>query len=294
MSNRLRSLTGFGTGTAPLGRGELVIELRAVNHRFFEARVKMPGPLAEYASFCEDIARRRVQRGRVELSGRLSGSTLGATSLDPTRARDALRALVALRDDVMPGEPVPVALMTNLPGLFVDEVTLDAADVRTALEAATTAACMALDLMRLNEGDALARDLREHLEAIRRLRAEALARVPLAIDAARERLHERVRRATEAASVSLDTARLEHEIIMLADRSDVAEELVRLASHLDQLDGLLTPNEPVGRKMDFLLQEIGREVNTLGSKSSDVVLSRIVVDLKTEVERLREQCQNVL
>ncbi len=294
MSNRLRSLTGFGTGTAPLGQGEVVVELRAVNHRFFEARVKVPGSLAEFGGLCEEIARKRVQRGRIELSVRLSGSTLGTSSLDTTRARDALRALVALRDEVMPGEPVPVALMASLPGLFVDEVTLDTADVRAALEAATSAACADLDEMRVREGDALARDLREHLEAIRRLRAEALARVPLTIDAARERLHERVRRATEAAAVALDGARLEHEIIMLADRSDVAEELVRLASHLDQLDGLLSPKEPVGRKMDFLLQEIGREVNTLGSKSSDVVLSRIVVDLKTEVERLREQCQNVL
>jgi uncharacterized protein (TIGR00255 family) len=294
MKHGLRSLTGFGSGIANLGEGQVAIEVRAVNHRFFEARVRLPTAIAEHASFCEDIVRRHVQRGRVEIAGRLVGTGIGSAQLDTARAKEALRALVELRDAVMPEEPVPVGLIAGLPGLFVEASSLDSAEIRTALEAATTAACIDLEAMRATEGRALADDLKTHIEAIRRLREDALARVPLAIDAARDRLHERVRRAVDAAGIALDASRLEHEIILLADRSDVAEELTRLASHLDQLDALLSAKEPVGRKMDFLLQEVGREVNTLGSKSSDVALARTVVDLKTEVERLREQCQNVL
>lgn len=294
MSSSLRSLTGFGSGAAPLGGGALVVEVRSVNHRFFEARVRLPTAIAEHAGFCEDIVRRHVQRGRLEVVGRLSGVGLGQARLDVDRAREALGALVALRDAVMPGEPVPTALASALPGLFVDDVSLEAGEIRAALESATRVACAELDGMRLTEGRALAADLRSHLWALRALRESAAGRVPMAVDAARDRLRDRVHRALEGSGITLDTGRLEHEIVLLADRADVAEELVRLESHLDQLEAMLTPTEPIGRKMDFLLQEIGREVNTLGSKSSDVVLARIVIDLKTEVERLREQCQNVL
>lgn len=294
MRSALRSLTGFGSGIAEIGGGQLTIDVRSVNHRFFEARVKLPTPLIEHASMCEELVRRSVQRGRVEISGRVSGTDFGAAQLDTARIRDALRSLAALRDEVMPGEPVPAALLAGMPGLLRDDAQVPVAEVRRAVELATERACTALLAMRATEGAALAADLRLHIEALRRLRGQALERVPDAVEAARDRLHDRIRRAVEAAGINLDTSRLEHEVALLADRADVAEELARLESHLDQLEGLLESAEPVGRKMDFLLQEVGREVNTLGSKSTDVALARLVVDLKTEVERLREQCQNVL
>ncbi len=286
-------MTGYGSGDAPLGRGRLVVEVRAVNHRFLDARIRMPSALADHAGVVEEIVRQELGRGRVEATARIEGAASTLPRLDRERAREAFRALSELRDELRPDEPVPLALLASVPGLFADQAGPDADEVRAAIAAAAKAACANLDAMRRREGAALAAVLRAHVAELRRLGAEVRARCPEVVESHRTRLRERVERLLADASVQVDAGRLEHEVALFADKSDVTEEVERLASHCDQFEELVAAGGSVGRKLDFLLQEMGREANTLGSKSADVTLVRLVVDLKAEIERLREQVQNV-
>jgi uncharacterized protein (TIGR00255 family) len=286
-------MTGYGSGDAVLGRGRLVVEVRAVNHRFLEPRVRLPSVLGDHAAVVEDILRRRLGRGRVEAGARLEGTSAGAIELDRERAREAYRALSELRDELRPEEPVPLSLLATVPGLFVEHGGPAAEEVRAALSSATDVACAALDRMRVREGEALAVVLLTHVAEVRRAAAEVKLRCPEVVESHRVRLGERLARLLADGTVEVDPARLEHEVALFADRSDVTEEVERLESHCDQFEELLAEDGPIGRKLDFLLQEMGREANTLGSKSSDVALVRLVVDLKAEIERLREQVQNV-
>jgi uncharacterized protein (TIGR00255 family) len=166
--------------------------------------------------------------------------------------------------------------------------------VRTALTTVLAAALAELDVMRQREGDALAAELRRRLEGARASRDAIAKRSGDGVEQARARLRERLERLLGDTSVPLDLGRLENEIAVLADRSDIAEEVTRLSSHFDQFERLLDAAEPVGRRLDFLLQEIAREANTVGAKSQDAPLAHLVVELKAETERMREQVQNVL
>ncbi len=291
----LRSMTGYGTGEATLGKGRLVVEARAVNGRFLDARVRMPPELADQASAAEEVVRARLERGRVEVTGRLEGDPLGGPTLDRVRARAAFAELCALRDELRPDEPVPLSLLATVPDLFSAAAAPRPEQSRAAVVEATRGACEALSKMRVREGAALEADLCTRLARVRDTLEQLVERVPDLLAAHHTRLRERVERLLADTDVKLDPGRLEHEIALFADRSDVAEETTRLASHCDQFAELIASEEPaVGRRLDFLLQEMGREVNTIGSKSSDVETARRVIDLKAELERMREQVQNVL
>ena len=285
-------MTGFGAGThvlSPPSIGKVHVELRALNHRFLEVRVRASRELADLATHTELFARERFSRGRIEIVIRGEGLASASPVLDRARAREAWNQIVQLRDAVAPGEPVPLSLLSVVPDLFtVNEHTSE--ELREPLRAALTEAAADLDAMRSKEGAALERVLRGHLARVESLASDVLAHAPEALAAAQKRLRERIERlaATEA-----DPARVAQEIAILADRSDVAEEIARLRSHAEQLAQLFSTDVPVGRRIDFLLQEMTREANTIGSKSSDVAIARTVVELKAEIERMREQAQNV-
>ncbi len=264
-----------------------------MNHRFLDARVRMPSSLVDHSGLLEEIVRNELGRGRVEASARLEGGSITVPRLDRERAREAFRALSELRDELRPDEPVPLALLASVPGLFSDQGGPDADAVTTAVRAAAKAACANLDAMRRREGEALGSVLRAHLAELRRIAEEVQKRCPLVVSSYRAKLRDRLERLIAEGGIRLDEGRLEHEVALFADKSDVMEEIERLLSHCDQFEELIADEGSVGRKLDFLLQEMGREANTLGSKSADVALVRLVVDLKAEIERLREQVQNV-
>jgi uncharacterized protein (TIGR00255 family) len=289
----VRSMTGFGSGeeAAPKG-GKLVVELRAVNHRYLEVRVRASREAADMTALVEALVRERFPRGRFDAVVHAEGLTMSAPTLDRAKATQAYRELVQLRDDVAPGEPVPLSLLAAVPDLFVVPSASQLA-LKGVLKQAFDAAARDLDAMREREGAALARDVREHLARATKLVADVEARAPGAVLATHERLRDRVAKLTSTAAGTLDAARLEQEIALLADRSDVAEETARLRSHCEQLGEVFHAEGPIGRRIDFLLQEMAREVNTIGSKSADVEMSRVVVELKVEVERMREQAQNI-
>ncbi|HEY6080317.1 MAG TPA: DUF1732 domain-containing protein, partial [Polyangiaceae bacterium] len=198
-----------------------------------------------------------------------------------------------LRDELAPGSEVPVTALASLPQLLVDSPRATSQGIEQALSGAFVLALSRLDEMRHREGEALGRELGERVAALRGLCDQARALSSGAAERQLGRLRERVTRLLAEAGGNPDAGRLETELALIADRSDVTEELVRLTSHFEQFSSLLGQPEPVGRRMEFLLQEMAREANTLGSKSQDVKLSHLVVDMKSELEKIREQVQNV-
>ncbi len=288
-------MTGHGHAEAPLGSGRVSIEIRAVNHRYLDARVRLPLEIAEHTALVEERVRRSLRRGRLEVLGRFDGDVV-PVELDVTRARAAFGQLCALRDELRPDEPVPLTLLAAVPDLFRAGVTHDRDAIVGALEAASDAACAQVWAMREREGAALGEDLEGHLDRLVAVLAEVEVRLPVVVVAYRERLAKRIERLLEDRDgASLDPGRLEQEVAMFADRADVAEEIARLGSHVEQLRALLHGDEPdAGKRLDFLLQEMTRETNTIGSKSADAEVAQAVVEMKACVSRMREQAQNVL
>jgi uncharacterized protein (TIGR00255 family) len=289
----MRSMTGFGLGEAPLGGGKLSVEVRGVNHRFLDVRVRVPRELGDLAAFVEHVAREKLTRGRYEVAVRVDGVALGTPVLDRERARAAFRALTELRDELAPGSDVPLSLLGAIPDLFVSSVDRELDRLREATQVAFAASVKSLDAMRAQEGIALREDLLKRLESVRRLARDVERRAPEVIDAHRKRLRERADRLRVAAEIDADSARLEQEIAMFAERSDICEELTRLESHCVQFAVLLDSGEAVGRRLDFLLQEMAREANTVGAKSPDAQIAHAIVEVKADIERMREQVQNV-
>ena len=289
----MRSMTGFGLGEAPLAAGKLAVEIRGVNHRFLDVRVRMARELGDLAAFVEQLARERLARGRYEVAMRVDGTVIGAPVLDRDRARTAYRSLCELRDEIAPGTDVPLSLLAAIPDLFVSSVEREVERLRQAARVAFDAAVAALDAMRSHEGGALRSDLVNRLGRVRRTAEAIERRAPDVVELHRQRLRERAERLRVATELEIDGARLEQEIALFAERSDVCEELTRLESHCAQFVALLSSDETVGRRLDFLLQEMAREANTVGAKSPDAQIAHAIVEVKAEIERMREQVQNV-
>jgi uncharacterized protein (TIGR00255 family) len=288
----MRSMTGFGTGEARLWAGRVSAEVRSLNHRFLDLRVRLPAEIADQAFFVEQLCRDRLTRGRYDVSVRIDAGALPPIELDLARARAAYAALCRLRDEVAPGSELPLGVLAGFPTLLVAPSSADPEEVRGALEESLCAALDTLDEMRLREGRVLCAELVQRLAALRGILAELARHGPGLVLAQQRRLTQRLERLLGGHD-AVDPARLAMEVAVLADRSDITEELVRLGSHFDQFDATLAEPGPHGRKLEFLLQEMGREANTIGAKCQDATLSHLVVALKTEIERLREQVQNM-
>ena len=256
-------------------------------------RVRLARELGDLTGFLEQLARERLARGRYEIALRVEGVALGAPILDRERARSAYRALCELRDELAPGSEVPLSLLAAIPDLFASSDDPQMDRLRQATRTAFDAAAVALDAMRGHEGGALGGDLVKRLDRVRRLAQHIERRAPEVVDTHRRRLRERAERLRAAAEIDVDAGRLEQEIALFAERSDICEELTRLESHCAQFAALLSGEDAIGRRLDFLLQEMAREANTIGAKSPDAQIAHDIVEVKAEIERMREQVQNV-
>ncbi len=291
----MQSMTGYGSGRAALGEGHLVLDVRAVNHRFLDVRVRLPSRIQRRTPIVERLLRERLTRGRVDVTARLEGQTLPQPALDAERAREVYQELATLRDELHPDEPVPLALLASVPDLFVTQRSMDDEAIDRCLEEAARQACDALATMRDKEGQALRNELHQRLEELSTAVDAIEGDLPRLVEERRTRLRERLDALLAGTDAQLDAARLEQEIALLADRVDVAEELVRLRSHREQmLDLIENSTEPVGKRIDFLLQEMAREANTIGSKAQHGSVTPSVIALKACIEQMREQAQNVL
>jgi uncharacterized protein (TIGR00255 family) len=290
------SMTGYGRGNAQLGPSQVIVDVRTVNHRFLDLQLHVSPELSAHASLIDDCVRQRVLRGRVDVTARQEGPLPGGIAFDAARARAAFASLQQLRGELAPSEPLPLGLLASVPGLFRETGERDQADSARASLLATQAACEHLLAMRRAEGARLASDLRERgVQLIARL--EALGpRLPALVAVQRERLLARIGTLLAETSVALDHGRLEHEVALLADRADVSEELTRLRAHAVAVDELLRQgqDDQVGHRLDFLLQEMSREANTAATKLPDAAATHVMLEIKAELMRMREQVQNVL
>ncbi|MFO7180589.1 MAG: YicC/YloC family endoribonuclease [Pseudomonadota bacterium] len=286
-------MTGFGAGQANIGDARISVEVRALNHRHTEVRVRLPNELLDQGAYVEQLARERLGRGRFDIGVRVLGSALPGARFSRERARRLYGELLELRDQIAPGAEVPFTAITAMPELITAPDTLDSEELRRALGTAFDVAATALAAMRESEGRALLADIQRRHHRCRELVAALHARAGRLVESYREKLRERLERLLAEARVQLDAGRLEQEVALLADRADIAEELARLDSHLDYFATTLGESGPLGRKLEFVLQEIGREANTIAAKAQDASAAHLVVELKAEIERLREQVQNV-
>ena len=290
-------MTGYGRGRAALGVRQVVVELRTVNHRFLELRLHAGHELSSQAAIIEECVRQHAVRGRVDVTARLEGAPLGQISVDGARARAAFNALRELRDELAPGDALPLALLASVPGLFREADAADDAERSQASLAATQAACRELAAMRSAEGERLAQDLRQRSARISAQLAALAPTLPQLVEQQRQKLANRIAQLLASGQVALDHGRLEHEVALLADRADVSEELTRLSAHATAIEGLLrteASDEPVGHRVDFLLQEMSREANTAAAKLPDAAATQTMLEVKAELLRMREQVQNVL
>src|SRR4051812_429736 len=290
----LRSMTGFGSGRARVQDEELTVELKSLNHKFCEVKARLPRELGTLEPMVTKAIKDRLARGAVEvfIKRQTPGAPASAPQVDTALAREYLRALLELARAIGAPEQVTLRDVATLPGVLrVEERGVDAESAQRALETALQEALERLTEMRAREGDSIRADLESRLAFLEAGAAKLEALAPRQVAEYQKRLEERI--AELARGVAVDPQRLAQEVAYLAERTDVAEEMTRLRSHLGQFRDLIASNEPSGRKMDFLVQEMHREVNTTGSKSQHPEIALNVVAMKAELERIREQVQNV-
>lgn len=287
-------MTGYGRGEVDHGGAKLSVELNSVNRKQSDIVVNLPRDLAELEPRIRQIINERISRGRMNVLVTLQESANGARklALDTGLARSYHEAMLTLQKELSaPGE-ITIGTILQAPGVMRSpEHSIDAAEAWPVLQQALAAALAELIKMREREGKHLAKDLIHRLKVLRKEIKEVRASYPDVVKKYRSALLERIEKA--GLNLPIDDERLLKEVSFFADRSDISEELTRLESHLAQFAHHLRKNEPVGRTLEFITQEIFRELNTLGAKSNDAAISRHVVACKSELEKIREQIQNL-
>lgn len=290
----LLSMTGYGRGRSEGWNRQFTVELRAVNHRFLEVVVRGSRDLVSFDDRVRNEIQARLQRGRVEVlvAVRFSGDRPRQVKVDKSLALAYYNGLKELEAALGIDPRVRAVDIAGYPDVMTaEEPEQDMEALWAPYREALSAALDGLVDMRTKEGVALREDLELRIACLRRCREEIASRAPLVVGEYRARLESRL---TELLGGRLvDEQRLAHEVAIFAERCSIDEELSRLASHIDQMEKTLDEIGGVGRKLEFLLQEMNREVNTIGSKSSDIDISRSVVQAKSELEKIREQAQNV-
>ncbi len=290
----LRSMTGFGAGRARVGDEEVSVEMRSLNHKFCEVKARLPRELAALEPSITKQVKDRLARGSVEVLVRRQTATASGTvpTIDVGLAQEYARAFRELAAALGVASEVTWHHVASQPGVVrLEEKGVDAEAAGKAVMVALEQALTALEQMRRTEGETLYTDLDTRLKLIEGWSREVAELSPRVVREYQQRLTERV--AELARGVVVEPQRLAQEVVLFAERTDIAEEVTRLASHLEQFRALMASSEPAGRRMDFLVQEMHREVNTTGSKSQHADISARVVSMKAEVERIREQVQNV-
>jgi len=290
----VKSMTGYGSGSAAFSSGRITIELRAVNHRYLEVKMSLPRDFLACEAEFREIIEAQVKRGRVELALTCSGRPPHsyAVTLNVELAKAYREAATQFQHALGIKKELDLTFLTSRPDLF--QVTEKSQLTKVETQAAKRAlenALTVLQQQRNREGKFLQRDLRGRVTALDKVRRAIKERSGTVQETLRKKLSERV--AYLLQGVEIDQSRLLQEVATLTQKSDITEELVRLQSHLQALAELLRKNEPVGKSIDFLLQEVQREVNTTGAKADDAAIRHLVVEAKEEVEKFREQVQNV-
>ena len=290
----IKSMTGYGRVEALCNGRNIVVEAKSVNHRFLEIGLRTPALLYPLEMEYKKKIGERFKRGRIDISIRLEGDGAepSRVNLNMEVARDYFDVLTRLKNEFDFQEPVSLKTLVSFRDIFTPpaETELDA-DFLDQVEKTLQEALSMLVNMRQDEGIALFSDMQMRLQSIQKTMESIRLRAPQVVLEYQKRLSDRIKELT--AGFEMDAARLAQEVAMMADRCDITEEIVRMQSHIGQFEALLQSDEAEGRKIDFLLQEMNREINTIGSKGNDVEIARQVIDVKSELGKLREQAQNI-
>ncbi len=290
----LKSMTGFGRGEGETTLGKVSVETRSVNHRYCDINLKLPKRLVPFEHRIKEMIRAQVSRGRIDISVKFDSLGEETLQLSPDLhlARQYYQALQSIKKSLRLRDKVTLNLVATAKDVItVKEEPGDLEPFWSELLPIVKRSFEDLEQMRRTEGESLSKDLDQRLQRITQQLEEVKDLFPSQLEAYRNRLHERVR--ALLGEIDVDASRLQQEIAFMAERTDITEEIVRAESHLAQFLCLLKASEPVGRKMDFLLQEIHREVNTVSAKVNDAEISQRVVEIKAELEKIREQVQNI-
>lgn len=290
----IKSMTGYGRAVETVNGREFTVEMRSVNNRYLDCTVKLPRSL----SFSEDKLKQAVKnvisRGKVDVfvSLRSEESDGGKVTLNTATAEGYAAAMRQMAQQLGLSGEITVEMIARMPDVFtVEKPEVNEEQLSGDLMTVAAAALRGFDEMRTREGQAMENDLRSRGQTILELVGEVEKGSAQTVSDYRARLENKLREVLE--NTAIDESRILAEAAIFADKVAVDEETVRLRSHLEQMNTMLTTGGPVGRKLDFLLQEMNREANTIGSKCSDVRLARLVVDIKAELEKIREQIQNI-
>ena len=290
----IKSMTGYGRAVETVNGREFTVELRSVNNRYLDCSVRLPRQLSFTEDAVKQAVKQAVSRGKVDvfISLRSEGGEEAKITLNQGVLEGYLAAMRQMVTEYGVADDISVSAVSRLPEVFiVEKPEVDEEQLLSDLMQVVSKALEGYNAMRATEGQALDRDLRTRGETILELVSQVEKGNAQTVVDYRARLEAKLKEVLE--NTSIDESRILTEAAIFADKVAVDEETVRLRSHLEQMNNMLTAGGAVGRKLDFLLQEMNREANTIGSKCTDVALARIVVDIKAELEKIREQTQNI-
>jgi uncharacterized protein (TIGR00255 family) len=292
----VRSMTGYGRAEAILGGQKMVVEIKSLNHRFLEISLRIPASLSALEMEIKKKIAEPLLRGKIEVTIRrdAQGGTENGhfLALNLPLAQNYYNLLTQLKQSLGLKEEISLEMIAAHKDIFLPmEPSQDMTVLWQGLAMVLDEALAGLMDMRRREGEILVRDLSARLDLMALLLSGIEAKTPRVVLEYQRRLTDRVREMTSG--LMIDEARLSQEVAMFAEKSDITEEIVRFRSHIGQFQEMLNSEDAIGRKVDFLIQEMNREVNTIGSKSSDVDISKQVIEIKSELAKLREQVQNL-
>ena len=290
----IKSMTGYGRAQGSFSGGDVTVEVKSVNNRYLDCGVKIPRGYAYLEESVKSQVQKSISRGKVDvfITINSAGADNVKISVNEPVAKGYVDALRQIARDYQVRDDISASTISRFSDVFlVEKQEQDENEVKTAISAVVQQALDAFDAMRTREGEALKSDLLQKAEGILTLVSKVEQRSPITVKAYRERLTAKMQEVL--ADRQIDEARIIQEAAIYADKVAVDEETVRLRSHVDQLQSMLTEGGVIGRKLDFLMQEMNREANTIGSKGNDVEQARNVVNIKSELEKIREQIQNI-
>ena len=290
----LKSMTGFGRAEVMDSDKKITVELKSVNHRYLDMNVKMPKKFSFFEAAIRNVLKKYIQRGKVDVFISYEDYTENRVALRYNKelAGEYLRYLNAMAEEFQLKNDVSASVLSHYPEVLVmEEEPVDENEIWTALEQVLTEAAVQFVASRETEGQNLKTDLFGKLEALNQKVDQIEARGPEILCAYRERLMQRMRELLE--DTQIEENRIAAEVVLFADKICTDEETVRLHSHIKNMKEVLESGNGIGRKLDFIAQEMNREANTILSKANDLEVSNIAIDLKTEIEKIREQIQNI-
>ena len=290
----IRSMTGYGGAKGLSGKIEITAEIKGVNNRYYDCTVKMPRMYISFEESLKALVQKYITRGKVDVFITIDSSNANDVEIKVNRplTEAYLMSLRAMAEDYNLSGSLSVMDLARMPDVLqAEKRELDTERLSADISLVLEEALVGFNGMREREGERLREDILTRLNEIERLTARVEEISPVCVAEYRKKLETRMSEVLQSSNI--DEARILTEAAIFADRTAINEEIVRLRSHVSQLRGMLDSDEPVGRKMDFLVQEFNREANTIGSKGNDKEMAKVIVDLKAEIEKIREQAQNI-